>query len=166
MKNKEIVCPHCKNNIHIKRNGHYKGEQVYSCSKCNKTFRLSGTDKRIKHSPILRKLALSMYLSGTSIRGIQKVLNVSFSTKLYHRTILCWIKNANSILQEELNKETQRRKEENPPTGEKTIIPIVEMDELYTYVKKNQKIPKEENTMINEYGLLLIDSEMKLLHLR
>ncbi|MDR0572175.1 MAG: hypothetical protein LBG48_04960, partial [Rickettsiales bacterium] len=51
------------------------------------------------------------------------------------RTILCWIKNANNLLEQE----NQRRKEEIPKTGEKTIIPIIEMDELFTYIKKKPK---------------------------
>jgi transposase-like protein len=162
MKNMEITCPHCGDNEHIKKNGHYKGDQVYRCGKCGKTFRLSKEDKRIKHPILLRKLAISFYLSGTSLRGIQRALNISFNEKIYIRTIICWIKNANNILEEE----NKRRKEESPPTGEKTIIPIIEMDELYTYIKKNPKIQKEKNTMTNEYGLLWIDNQIKLLHLK
>jgi transposase-like protein len=50
MKNKEITCPHCGNNEHIKKNGRCGEEQAY---KCDKTFRLSGKDKRIKHSSTL-----------------------------------------------------------------------------------------------------------------
>jgi hypothetical protein len=52
--------------------------------------------------------------------------------KISFHIIVDWIKNANNILEEE----NKRRKEEYPPTGEKTTIPIVEMDELYTFVKK------------------------------
>ncbi|MDR0571513.1 MAG: hypothetical protein LBG48_01535 [Rickettsiales bacterium] len=166
MKNTEVICPYCENNIRIKRNGHYEGEQVYRCSKCNKTFRLSGIDKRIKHSPVLKSLAITSYLSGLSMRGIQRVLSATFKIKIYFNNIEKWIRNSNNILQEELIKENQRRKEEIPKTGEKTIIPIIEMDELFTYVKKNLKIQKEKNIMINEYGLLWIGTEMKLLHLK
>jgi transposase-like protein len=163
MKNMEITCPHCGNNEHIKKNGHYRGEQVYKCSKCKKTFRLSTEDKRIKHPSMLRKLAIISYLNGMSLRGIQETLNTCFNAKLAFCVINNWIKNANNLLEEE----NKRRKEENPITGEKTIIPIVEMDELYAYVKKNPKIKKQEDHITtNEYGLLWIGSEMKLLHLK
>jgi hypothetical protein len=60
----------------------------------------------------------------------------------------------------------RRRKEETPPTGEKTIIPVLEMDELFTFIKKNQEILKGNLTLINEYGLLWIGTKVFLLHLK
>jgi hypothetical protein len=111
---------------------------------------------------MLRKLALTLYLSGTSLRGIQRSLNTCFSKNISFHVIADWLKNAHSILEEE----NRRRKEEIPKTGGKTIIPIVEMDELFTFVKKNLKIRRERNTMISEYGLLWIEFEVKLLHLK
>jgi transposase-like protein len=140
MKNTEIICPHCGNGEHIKKNGHYNKEiQRYKCAQCNKTFTLAGRDNRIKHPMIMKSLAISAYLDGMSLSSIQKMLSISFKTRLSFNLINSWIKNANNILGKELKQETQRRKEENPPTGEKTLIPIVEMDELFTFVKKNQK---------------------------
>jgi transposase-like protein len=160
MKDKEMICPHCGKN-YLKKNGHYRTEQRYKCGECNKTFTLAKTDNRLKHPLILRKLALTLYLGGLSLRGIQRVLNISYSTNLYIRTILCWIKNSNNLLEQE----NQRRKEEIPRTGEKTIVPTAEMYELYTFVKKNREIKTENLTSINKYGLLWIGSEIKLLHL-
>jgi transposase-like protein len=163
MKNTEITCPHCGANEHMKKNGFYRGTQRYKCDKCGRTFTMSNLDKRIKYPLLLRKLALSLYLSGTSLRGIQRALNVSFSRKIYVGTILRWLKNADGLLEEE----NQRRKEEIPKTGEKTIIPIVEMDELFTFIKKNRETRKREDPIsMGEYGLLWIDSQIKLLHLR
>jgi transposase-like protein len=163
MKNTEITCPHCGNGEHIMKNGHYNGMQRYIYSKCKKTFTLSDEDKRIKHPLQLRNLVLTFYLCGTSMRGIQKALSAVFGKKIHFNSVSGWIKNANNILEQE----QKRRKEEIPKTGgEKTIIPIVEMDELYTYVKKNPKIKMGNPIMTNEYGLLWIGSEMKLLHLR
>jgi transposase-like protein len=161
----EIACPYCGNGEHIKKNGHYRGQQVYVCGKCNKTFGLSGVDRRIKHPLMLRKLALVLYLSETSMRGIQRALSIAFNEKIYFNNINNWILNSNNILEEE---NRRRKEEEISKTGEKTTtIPILEMDELYaTYVKKNQGIMnKKENTMIKEYGLLWIDNQIKLLHL-
>ncbi|MDR0571351.1 MAG: hypothetical protein LBG48_00700, partial [Rickettsiales bacterium] len=95
------VCKHCGCK-HLVKNGldSRTSDQRYKCKNCKRTFIL-GIDKRIKHSIFLRKLTLSLYLSGTSIRGIQRVLNTCYDTKLYIRTILCWIKNANNLLEQE-----------------------------------------------------------------
>jgi transposase-like protein len=153
----------CCGNQHLVRNGVDKnGNQRYKCKDCKKTFILS-EDKRIKHPVTLRKLALTFYLCGVSLRGIQKAIGVVFNKKVHFNSIDNWIKNSNSILE----REKERRKESNPPpTGERTVIPIVEMDELYAFIKKNQKIRREKNTMTDEYGLLWLDNQMKLLHLK
>jgi transposase-like protein len=162
----ECRCKYCGSH-HTNKRGIQNKKQRYICRDCKRTFS-EGVDRRVKYNPLLRSLAITSYLSGLSMRGIQRMLSISFKTKIHFNSIEEWLRNANNILQEGLDKETQRRKEEriSNKTGEKTIIPVVEMDELFTYVKKNPKILKEKNTMINEYGLLWIDSEMKLLHLR
>ena len=69
-----------------------------------------------------------------------------------------WIKNAGKIVNEMVK------------TKKETIdsIEILEMDELFTYVKKTKKTLKQENsaTHIPEFGLLWIETEMKLLRLK
>ena len=69
---------------------------------------------------------------------------------MHIQNIVHWIKNADKILKEELE---ERKKDINikPKT-----IEVLEMDELYTYIKKNPKIIMEKNIVIKEYGLLLI----------
>ncbi|MDR1499034.1 MAG: hypothetical protein LBS34_01985 [Rickettsiales bacterium] len=122
------------------KNGHYNDKQRYICSKCSKTFTLSNIDKRTKHSLQLRNLALTFYLCGTSKRGIQKALGTVFGKKIHFNSVSSWLKNANDILEQE----QKRRKEEMPKTREKTIMPMVEMDELYTYVKKTQQFGRKK----------------------
>jgi transposase-like protein len=155
------VCKHCGSK-HLVKNGLDKRTRIqrYKCKDCKKTFVIG--DKRIKHPLILRKLTLVLYLSGTSLRGIQRTISIVFNKKIAFHVINNWVMNSNGLLEQE----NQRRKEEYPPTGERTIIPIVEMDELYTFVKKNLKIQKERNIITNEYGLLWIDNQIKLLHLK
>ncbi|GMO64486.1 MAG: hypothetical protein Ta2D_11350 [Rickettsiales bacterium] len=82
---------------------------------------------------MLRKLALSFYLTGTSIRGIQKALNTSFNIKLPFCVINNWLLNANRILDSE---KQQREKEEIKNVSH---ISILEMDKLFTYIKKTKK---------------------------
>ncbi|MDR2078086.1 MAG: hypothetical protein LBP39_03925 [Rickettsiales bacterium] len=157
--NNEIGCKHCGEH-RIRKCGFYSGQQRYYCNDCHRTFTLSDNDRRLKHPILLKRLSLTLYLSGVSLRGIQKSLNICFSKNISFHVIVDWIKSANSIIEQE----NHRRKEEK--TGGKTIISTVEMDELYTYVKKNPKIKMGNPTLINEYGLLWIDNQIKLLHLK
>ena len=157
---KDIKCKYCSNedNNKIVRCGFSNlGKQRYKCRLCGKTF-MKGEDKRIKHSIEERRLCLTLYLNGTSMRGIEKVLNTYFKKKTYIRNIVYWIKNSNKILEEELKKELKdecNKKDSNNKNNKKGLV-IMEMDELYTYIKKNPKIIMENHILIKEYGLLLI----------
>ena len=103
--NKDIKCKYCSNEDNIVKCGFSNlGKQRYKCRLCGKTF-IEGEDKRIKHSIEERRLCLTLYLNGTSMRGIEKVLNTYFKKKTYIRNIVYWIKNSNKILEEELKKE-------------------------------------------------------------
>ena len=76
------------------------------------------------------------------IRIIERILGVS------NVLVLHWLNNCGTIVENEVKKIKKESKK----------IPILEMDELYTYVKKkNEK---------SEFGLLLTETEMKLLHLK
>jgi len=145
-KNK-IKCKFCGSK-HLVKNGFMNGKQRYRCRDCNKNPIIG--DKRIKHSLQKRKLALTMYINNMGIRAIARVLSICFNTKIYNNNIAHWIKNAGKILEEEL----KTRKQNKEPRK----IEILEMDELFTYIKKRQKK--------SEYGLLLIGTEMKLVHLK
>ena len=93
------------------------------------------------------------YLNGMSMRGIQKVLSTIFNKKIHFRNIEHWIKNADKILKEDIEERQNNIKSKN--------IKILEMDELYTYIKKNPKIILENNILIKEYGLLLIGMKVE-----
>lgn len=141
-------CKYCGNDKLVKNGTNYN-TQRYKCKECKKTFVLN--DNRIKHPLLLRKLALAFYLSGTSMRGIQRALKVCFNVNIYIKNIEEWLKNSNNILlQEQSNRKQEKVKQQQ--------IEILEMDELYTYIKKNQEIQKQtiNPILIKEYGLLLI----------
>ena len=40
MNREKPVCPTCKNNVHVKKNGTFRGKQRYLCSECSKSFSL------------------------------------------------------------------------------------------------------------------------------
>ena len=68
-----------------------------------------------------RKVAISCYLNGTSIKGTQKVIELSFNIKLSYSVLENWLKNANKILEEKLK---ERQKLEKSRT-----IEMLEMNE-------------------------------------
>jgi hypothetical protein len=80
---------------------------------------------------------------------MEKFFGVSISSNL----IVRWIKSFSKLLSYDLD----RKEKEKPRT-----INILELDELYSYfydLKKNEK-------NMSKYGLLLIGTEIKLLHLK
>ena len=148
--NNNIKCKYCNSNL-ISKIGHssYNNKQRYKCNNCHKTW-TEGNDNRIKHNINERKICILNYLNGMSMRGIQRVLSILYNKKIHIQNINHWIKNADKILKEELE---ERKKDINikPKT-----LKVLEMDELYTYIKKNPKIIMEKNIVIKEYGLLLL----------
>ena len=126
---KDIKCKYC-NSSKVVKNGTQMNKQRYKCRECNKTFILE-KDNRIKHSIEERRLCLTLYLNGATMKGIQKVINTQFNTKIHIQNIVHWIKNANKILEEEL-------RDKSYELNKKGLV-IMEMDELFTFIKKTQK---------------------------
>ncbi len=85
-----------------------------------------------------------MYLEGVGVRSIERL------EKIPNPLIIEWIRRFSYILRQKLN-------QTKIPDGAKDIQ-IVELDELFSYCQK--KLTK------STYGLLLIESEIKLLTLR
>ena len=118
--------------------------QKYKCKCCNKVFS-DKEDKRYKldkYDINKRKMVITMYINNVGIRSIERILNVS------NVLILNWIKNIGKNIENIINynKELYKRKD-----NKKDKINILEMDELYSYVKKNKTKLK--------YGLLLLEKE-------
>jgi transposase-like protein len=136
-----LKCKHCGGSRSVK-NGFSRGKQVYKCKECFKTY-LEG-DRRTKYSFEQKMRVLKWYLDGAGIRSISR--NEGISTPL----IIKWLRGFSKILRAKMS-------EINIPEDVKEIQ-ILELDELFTYCQK--KLPK------STYGLLLIESEIKLLTLK
>ncbi len=130
-------CPYCKSNK-IRKNGKSRGTQRMQCMECKKTF--AQNPKRIPKSEKYK--ALLMYLNNVGIRKIALFFGVSAPA------VLRWIKNAHKLLSELLENF-------DPLVSDKADI--IELDEIYTYVKK-RKIEQS-------YGLLILADKSVLLHL-
>ena len=131
------ICPHCQSNK-VRKNGKNRGTQRMLCTNCGKTF----PQKPKRYTKEDKYKALMMYLNNVGIRKIALFFGVSATA------VLKWIKNAHVLLQELLANF-------NPLVSEKADI--IELDEIYTYVKK-RKIEQS-------YGLLILDDKCVLLHL-
>lgn len=145
-----IKCPKCCSGLNIK-NGYVRNKQRYRCSQCRCNYTLG--DNRNKHDNKIRKLAIRMYLNNCGFRRIAEILEVPLST------VFSWIKKAGQIVDEMV----KTRQEQ---VGE---IEILEMDELFTFVKKSLEGTKKlENSAIRtpEFGLLWIGTDLKLLRLK
>ena len=112
-------CTHCGESKYIK-NGSYKGVQRYKCKACERSF----SDVIRKFNYKTKERALEMYLNNVGIRKIAKFIGCSPTL------VLRWIKafGKHKTQLEELEKE-------RPATQ---ISDTIEMDEIYTYVKKNE----------------------------
>lgn len=131
------ICPYCKSSK-VRKNGKSRGTQRMQCLECKKTF--AETPKRISKSDKYR--ALLMYLNNVGIRKIALFFGVSAPA------VLRWIRNAHKLLSELLESF-------DPLVTEKADI--IELDEIYTYVKKRKNA--------QSYGLLILEDKSVLLRL-
>ena len=131
-------CPKC-GSVETVKHGFVNDYQKYACKNCGAVF----SDKPRKHSNEIKMKAIELYLNNTGIRKTAMFLQVS------PPLILKWIKNMGKIMAEKL-RDTAAKTEINEQTPD-----IIEMDEIYTYVKKNgRKLP---------YGLLILGDKVVLL---
>ena len=157
--NNKKICPYCGGG-HINKNGNKYSKQRYICRDCKKSF--SDSDNRIKRNVILKELALLLYSSNVSIRSIQRTLNIMYNTNISISLIPKWIKSSAKLL-EFKNKEEQKNKLNG--SNNKQTINILEMDELWTYYMDKDKETGKNVKKNSKYGLLLTETEIKLLHL-
>ncbi len=124
-----IKCKFCGHGYCIKRGfvvNKSGKKQRYKCKKCNRKFVLGDNRFNLKKYPIkLREQVIKSYLSKTSIRGIEYTFDV------HNSLISKWIKSCGKKLETIKNK----LGEHNTPKK----IDVLEVDELFTYIKKNQQ---------------------------
>lgn len=145
-----IKCPKCQTQSYIK-NGFVRDKQRYRCKQCRCNF-VEGDDRN-KYDNKTRNLAVRMYLNNCGFRRIAEILDIPLSTSF------SWIKKAGQIV-DEMVRNRQEQAEE---------IEILEMDELFTYVKKSLEETKKLGSLAThtpEFGLLWIGTDLKLLRLK
>ena len=135
-------CRHCGSERIIKT-GHRDGQQKWRCKDCGK-FQ-GEVDRQEKYTEKERQTAIDLYLEGCGFRRIARILSGIFNRHVCYQTVIQWIKKEAKRIEN-----LEPKKEEN--------IQILEMDELYTYIKKNQ--------IKSEFGLLSIGTGFVLLRLK
>jgi transposase-like protein len=138
MKETKIICHHC-NSDSFKKNGSTKGVQRFLCKTCNRSFSSNGEryDKSIKEQ------AVKMYLNNVGIRKTALLLGVSAPS------VLQWIRKAGRDLAFKLSAVSNAIKDDIPD--------VIEMDEIFTYIKKNSTL---KNSKGLSSGLLILGTKV------
>lgn len=141
-----ILCKSCGCNEYVK-SGFAFGKQRYKCKKCG-TFFIEG-DARQKYSTADHLKVIKLYLENCGIRTIERL------TGIRNSQISKWIENTATYVRSAFEKAQNS-------LDSIQEIEILELDELCTYIKKDQKMAEN----LPSYGLLLIDRRIKLLILK
>ncbi len=140
-----ILCKFCDSK-RIVKNGIIKKKQRYKCKECLRSFRVG--DDREKYEEIERLKVIKLYLENVGIRSIERLTGIS------SRMIIYWIRKFSNLIKDNFNKNLSNLKKED--------IKILEIDEMFTYLKKSQKMEGEQFL----YGLHLTEKKTKLLILK
>lgn len=133
-----MQCVHCGSAEYVK-NGKFDGNQRYKCKSCFRTF----SDKPRRFTYADKEKFLFMYLNGVGIRKAALFMGCSSSL------LVRWIREFASNLRKQLD-------EASTGLGKK-LPDIIEMDEIYTRVKRGETVCP--------YGLLILEGKVKLLRM-
>ena len=134
----KLICKHCGVSKYCKA-GFSKGKQRYRCANCRKVF--SQGDNREKYSMGQKMKAIKLYTEGVGLRTIERAEGISTPLLIY------WVRKLGRLIKQHLVST-------DIPDHTKEIS-ILEIDELFTFYKKNHKEPM--------YGLLWTETGIKLL---
>ena len=113
-------CPRCQSQDLIKR-GFKSGFQRYRCRACGRHC----TDRAPKFSAEAKAKAIDMYVNNVGIRKIARFVGASPAG------VLRWIRKEHAIIQARLAAAKPVLSDEPD---------IIEMDEIYTFVQKNNSV--------------------------
>jgi len=111
-----LTCPYCQSAALIKAGLNPSDSQRYTCKSCQRTHTPEPTPKGYPLE--LHAQALRLYVEGTGIRRIGRLLRVN------HQTVTNWINAAAAKVQP------------TPPQPSESAV--IELDELYTFVAQKK----------------------------
>ena len=112
-----IICPHCQGTarqVKIGRNS--SGSQRYLCVACQRKY--TPHPKPQGYDEATRRQALELYVDGLNLRRIARQLHI------VHQTVANWVAAYAATLPDT---------PPLPPTDRLHPLPVVELDELYTF---------------------------------
>jgi len=133
-----MQCTHCGSKKYT-NNGSYKGVRRYKCKECGRYF----SDKVRKFTYQDKERFLQLYLNNVGVNKAAMFMGCSPSL------IVRWIREFADNLRKKMLKATEILDDQIPD--------IIEMDEIYTRIKKGG--------IAHRYGLLILEDEVKLLHI-
>ena len=117
--NEKIKCKRCKKeDKQIKAGKTRAGSQVYKCKHCGKTY--TPKPKKMRYSEEIKRQAIKLYMEGNSGSAVERILGVGKGR------CLSWVK--------------KYAKEIKPKNKANEIVEEIEMDELYSFVERKNKI--------------------------
>ena len=134
-----MQCTHC-GSFKFVRNGSYKGTQRFVCKDCGRAF----SDKVRKFTYADKERFMQMYLNNVGIRKAARFMGCSSSLPIR------WIREFAQNLKRQLQRVQSELESGNVPD-------IIEMDEIYTRIKKGGQEYR--------YGLLILGEEVRLLRM-
>ena len=114
------LCTHCGSS-QFTQNGSCKGVRRYKCKSCMRYF----SDKPRKFTYPQKGQAIQMYLNNVGLRKIARFIGCSPPSVIY------WIKTLGKKIEAQLKNNANKVASQMPD--------IIEMDEIYTFVKKTAK---------------------------
>ena len=138
MSEKWKACKKCRSEDIVK-NGLQDGVQRYKCKTCFCVFR----GKEAKYSSDFKLNAIMMYINSMGIRAIARVKNV------HNSVVSTWIKQMGRVIKDAFTEQVKEVQSKD--------ISIVELDELFTYIKK--KIKRMYLVLLTETGSELLISK-------
>jgi transposase-like protein len=113
----EITCPHChRSDRQLKVGRNPSGSQRYLCFFCQRKY--TPQPKPQGYDAALRQQAIRFYVDGMNLRRIARHLGV------VHQTVANWVAAYAATLPEQ---------PPAPPQDRQHPLPVVELDELYTF---------------------------------
>ena len=121
------------------KNGKARGVQRFKCKECGRE-QIQG-DGRKKYENQVKRAAIILYLEGNGFRAIARILTELYNVKISFQMVAYWVSKAGDIIKEKIFQEQGQ--------GYKKTLVVAEMDELFTYLKKNQ-IQLESGLLLTE----------------
>ena len=122
---KEIKCPECGSE-EIRRAGKPRGKQQYQCKECERKF-----ITELNYSKEFKQKAIAIFYEGNSGRAVGRIMGINKST------VYNWIKELDEEI-ESSKLEEEENKTEGKETDDAQTVDIIEMDELFSYIKEKK----------------------------